>query len=142
MTITRQSVVEAARSYLGVRYHHQGRTRAGLDCAGLIVCVAQDLGIPTTADISGYARTPDGVMLKALLDTAAVPVTAWQEGDILLLRFDAAPQHLAIVTEAGMIHSYLAARRVVEHRLDEQWRARIVAAYAYPGVSEESVRTA
>jgi cell wall-associated NlpC family hydrolase len=131
---TRQQIINAARSYLGVRYHHQGRNRAGIDCAGLLVCVARDVGISTEGDQGGYSRTPDGASLKQALDTFGAPVDGFQPGDFLLMRFDAQPQHIAIVTDKGIIHSYLSARRVVEHRLSEDWRARIVQAYAFPGV--------
>lgn len=49
-----------------------------------------------------------------------------QSGDILLFRLDGNPQHLAIadVTEdrkIRMIHSYLAAGKVVENHLKEPW---------------------
>lgn len=131
----RDEIIAAARRYLGVRYHHQGRNRAGLDCAGLVVAVARDLGVSTAGDMIGYSRTPDGASLKAALDSSAArPVSDFQPGDILLMRFQAQPQHIAIATDIGIIHSYLMARRVVEHRLDAEWRARIVAAYAFPGV--------
>jgi cell wall-associated NlpC family hydrolase len=130
----REEIIASARSYLGVRYHHQGRTRAGIDCAGLLVCVARDVGISTEDDQMGYSRTPDGRSLKQALDAFGAPVDAFQPGDFLLMRFDAQPQHIAIVTDVGIIHSYLSARRVVEHRLSEDWRARIVQAYAFPGV--------
>jgi len=132
--VTRQQIVAAARSYIGCRYHHQGRNRAGIDCAGLLVCVARDVGISTEGDQGGYSRTPDGRSLKQALDAFGTPVDAFQPGDFLLMRFDAQPQHIAIVTDVGIIHSYLSARRVVEHGLSDDWRARIVQAYAFPGV--------
>lgn len=80
---------------------------------------------------------PDGASLKATLDNCAlvpIPVREFRPGDCLLMRFDEQPQHVAIVTNCGIIHSYLAARRVVEHGLSADWRARIVAAYEFPGV--------
>jgi cell wall-associated NlpC family hydrolase len=131
---TRQQIINAARAYLGCRYHHQGRTRAGIDCAGLLVCVAREVGISTEGDQMGYSRTPDGMSLKRALDDFGVRVDTFQPGDFLLMRFDSQPQHIAIVTDVGIIHSYLSARRVVEHRLSDDWRARIVRAYAFPGV--------
>lgn len=137
MTVTRQQIVDAARSYIGVRYHHQGRSRAGLDCAGLLVCVARDIGLDTSEDLTGYARTPDGVALKTTLGRALreIPIFAYSPGDVLLMRFERDPQHVAIVTDCGIIHSYLSARKVVEHRIDDVWRARILAAYELPGVA-------
>lgn len=131
--MTRDEIVAAARSYLGTRYHHQGRNRAGIDCAGLIVCVARDLGVEV-GDVAGYARTPDGDSLRRAVEGQAVRVATAQPGDILLMRFDGDPQHLAIMTDYGMIHSYAQARRVVEHRVDAEWAKRIVAAYQFPGV--------
>jgi cell wall-associated NlpC family hydrolase len=105
-----------------------------MDCAGLLVCVARDIGISIEGDQAGYPRTPDGQSLKKALDGFGTAVEAFQPGDFLLMRFDAQPQHIAIVTEAGIIHSYLSARRVVEHGLSDDWRARIVQSYAFPGV--------
>lgn len=133
--IPRAAITAAARQYLGVRYHHQGRARAGMDCAGLIVCVARDLGIPAQ-DMVGYGRLPVGDALRQTLDEQAVRVPHYREGDILLIRFHTEPQHLAIVTDKGMIHSYAAARKVVEHRIDSHWASRVVAAYSFPGVAE------
>lgn len=135
MPVTRQQVIDAARAYLGVRFHHQGRCRAGLDCAGLLVCVARDLGISTACDWSNYPRIPDGAAMQRTLDNCgARRVEAFRPGDFVLMRFNGQPQHIAIVTDRGIIHSYLAARRVVEHGLDGIWRARIVAAYSFEGV--------
>jgi cell wall-associated NlpC family hydrolase len=134
MTVSRQAIVAAARSYLGVRFHHQGRNRAGLDCAGLVVCVARDVGISTAADITGYSRTFGGAVMKAALDADLLPVVFYRPGDVLLMRFDGEIKHMAIVSDKGIIHAYLAARRVVEHRLDVVWSSRVVAAYALPGV--------
>lgn len=134
----RDAIVAAARSYLGCRYQHQGRVRAGIDCAGLIIAVARDVGLPAE-DMAGYARTPDGKALRAHLDSqaGAIAFADRQPGDILLLAFDRGlPQHLAIATDRGMIHAYAGARKVVEHRIDETWAARILGAYQYPGVHE------
>jgi cell wall-associated NlpC family hydrolase len=135
MTVRRDAILAAARSYLGVRYHHQGRNRAGMDCAGLIVCVARDLGI-NAGDLTAYARRPDGRTLRNVIEAQAPGTDCYKPGDILLMRFEADPQHLAIVTDHGMIHSYARARMVVEHRMDAVWTARIVAAYQFPGVEQ------
>lgn len=138
MSVARADIVEAARTYLGVPWIHQGRSRAGLDCAGLIVRVAQDLGL-SDFDVGGYSRQPDGATLRRHLQHAAVRVLAHELGDILLIRFVRYPQHLAIRTERGMIHTYAQAGRVVEHRLDSVWAGRIVDVYAYPGIAPATV---
>jgi cell wall-associated NlpC family hydrolase len=62
---------------------------------------------------------------------------AAQPGDILLMRFNAGPQHFAFLSSSApdyMIHAYAGARRVVEHGIDYVWRRRIVGAYALRGI--------
>lgn len=136
---TRAEIVAAARSYLGVRWHHQGRNRAGLDCIGLVIAVAKDLGL-SDYDINGYARIPDGKTLRATMcEQMDVLKREPLPGDVLLFAFQRNPLHTAIVTDApiglGMIHAFANKRMVVEHRLDEVWRSRIVCAFGYRGVA-------
>lgn len=138
----RQKIVTAARGWLGTRFHHQGRVRGvGCDCAGLVVGVARELGL-SDFDMTGYARQPDGFMLRHVCDEnmTAIPVSDIAPGDVLLFRFEADPQHLAIVGDyahggLSIIHAYAPSRKVIETRLDDAWRARIVAAYRLPGVA-------
>lgn len=145
-------VVECARAWVGVRFRHQGREKApngaamGCDCLGLLVGVAKELdlraadGTPLQAfDARDYGHIPDGGRLEAVLRQLLepVPVERMAEADVLLLRFDGAPQHLAIVSAypqggLGIIHALASARRVVEHRMDAQWRGRVVQAFRLP----------
>lgn len=142
-------IVKAAREWLGTQFHHQGRLRAstahkgGCDCLGLLVGVAEELGLKDRDgrplahwDVRGYGHLPDGERMRHIFEQlfSEVPVDALEEGDLLLMRFERAPQHVAIVSQHpdggwGIIHALASARRVVEHRLDEVWRDRIVAAY-------------
>lgn len=137
---TPADVVTAARSYIGVRWHHQGRSRAGLDCAGLVVCVAHDLGL-SDFDTRDYGRLPAGDAMRKVMRThcTELPADALAPGVVALMRFDAEPQHLAIVADYlygghSIAHALMQSRRVVEHRLDDLWRGRIVSLYALPGV--------
>ena len=45
------------------------------------------------------------------------------------------PQHMAFLTDyentLGMVHSYAPARRVVEHRLDDDWKQRLVKVFRW-----------
>lgn len=131
--ISRADIVATARSYMGVRWHHQGRNRAGLDCVGLVLATAWDLGL-TTVDFDGYGRVPDGRMLRAELDKHMDRTDSPHIGDVLLMRIEQQPQHLAIATDIGIIHAHAMMRRVVEHRLDDWWSSRVVGAYAWRGV--------
>lgn len=131
--MTKQDVINQARKYLGVRYKHQGRTEFGLDCLGLLVKVAHDLGI-SKADSNDYGRVPDGRKMMRQLEEHLDITTSPEPGDILLFRFQGEPRHLAIKTDIGMIHSYAEQKKVVEHRMDEVWKSRLVRAYRIRGL--------
>jgi hypothetical protein len=62
----RAAIVRAAKSYLGVRFRHQGRDRTGLDCVGLVVRVCNDLGMAVT-DTLDYKRAPDAAVFRRIL---------------------------------------------------------------------------
>jgi cell wall-associated NlpC family hydrolase len=132
--ITRQEIINAARNYLGVRYKHQGRTRFGLDCLGLVVRVAHDLSL-SNEDSTDYGSVPDGKRLMREMDARLDITMNAKPGDVLLMRFDKNPQHLAIMTDKGIIHSYAQVRGVVEHRLDDEWAKRIVRSYSFRGIN-------
>jgi cell wall-associated NlpC family hydrolase len=141
ITITGTSVVTQTRTYLGVRFRHQGRRAgdgpgSGIDCAGLIVLVAQDLGL-SNFDFLNYTKQPYYGTLKKILDDnlEKISVLDLQAGDILLMRFDKEPQHLAIYTgENTIIHSLLECKKCTEHRYTDVWKQRTVAYYRYKGV--------
>jgi len=146
--MTGADVVACARTYLGVRWRHQGASKAvAVDCIGLIGCVASECGLsdawlsPASDRFKGYGRNPDPAQTYRACAEFLTPVTPWRSarpGDVLLMRFGKEPQHFAIVTatepEFHIIHSYAMARRVVEHRLDDKWAARVVCAYRLPGL--------
>jgi cell wall-associated NlpC family hydrolase len=132
---------EAARAYLNVRWQHQGRTLDGLDCIGLVRVAARDAGaVPAQklaeldAVLGGYGRQPDGRLLALCRQyMTEIVLTAAQPGDVLAMRYQDEPQHLAIVSAAGsvqtIIHAHAVSRKVVEHRLDDLNRSRVVAAF-------------
>lgn len=145
----RAAIVATARTWLGTPWAHQARLRGiGVDCIGLVGevgCAAGALAPELWREVSerwsGYSRRPSGGALRETCAKHLVEVEVWdaQPGDVLLMHFGAEPQHLAIVSAAdrgslSIIHAYMRARRVVEHRVDATWAARIVAAYALPGV--------
>ncbi len=135
-------LADAARGYIGVKWRHRGRTRNGLDCAGLGVLAYHDCGIDLP-DYTLYGREPhnDG-LIKYLTAALGEPVyeatTAalephLQEGDVIVQRFDKEPHHVAIVSEVmygdvhalNVIHAEGHAGRVLEQRLDEAGIRRI-----------------
>jgi cell wall-associated NlpC family hydrolase len=139
-------VARAARTWLGTPYQHQRRLKGvAVDCAGLVIGVARELSLkPADFDITGYSRQPDGVSLLAHCDQhmTRISINAAGIGDVIVTRFDVLPCHFAILGDhshggLSMIHALCTRSgrgRVIEHRLDETNRARIIAAYRLPGV--------
>jgi uncharacterized protein YijF (DUF1287 family) len=83
--------------------------------------------------------------MRAALDDHLdrIPVAQMQPSDVVWMRFDGEPQHLGVVGDyvhggLSLIHAYNGAglNKVVEHRLDEAWRRRIVAAWRFRGIEE------
>ena len=128
-------IIKAARACLDTPFKHQGRLPGrALDCAGLIVAVAQAIGADYR-DVAGYGRSPAGNLLQSKLDEQpclhGVPVLERQPGDVLLMRFTGDPQHLAIDAGDNIIHSYAQVGKVCEHRMADVWAARIVRVYRF-----------
>ena len=125
--MTGADVVRVARSLLGVRYTHQGRSRAGLDCIGLPVLVRAELGLPALDAAPGYAKTSAAFEMLDFCRAHMVEVSPVeiQPGDILV-QIDGIGRHMAIVCDyplspesLGIIHAWRPNRRVTECRLDD-----------------------
>lgn len=135
---TKDDIVRVARTYIGTPFHHQGRLKGvGIDCAGLVVGVARELGL-SDFDYTEYGHLPHAGLLERLIAANMDRVAEWEAGDVLLMSFDADPQHLAIVTPLasgpGIVHAYAQVRRCVEHGLDTVWLGRIRGVFRFRGV--------
>ncbi len=135
--------IKHVESYVGTRYMHQARLPGvGLDCAGVVVCAAREIGIDVQ-DISGYSRTPSGMRLTSALaahcDVATYTgVDDLQKGDILAFIWDLEPQHIGVYVGDGyIVHAHAMARRTVKHRLDAEWHSRIALVFRIKGVTHE-----
>ena len=137
--MTADDILDAARQCLGTKFRHQGRLVAfGLDCAGVAIHVARQIGAGHL-DVSGYGRTPANGQLEQSLDSQPCLERVFLEdrkpGDLLLMRFASEPQHLAICAGDTIIHAYEAAGLCCEHRLSSLWAARIVRVYRFRGMA-------
>jgi len=142
MTISdmcRSKIFLTARRCIGSPFRHQGRhPEYGLDCIGLIVYVARELGL-SHFDVTEYKRIPAPEAISRYAAMAAYPEKPRSEmvpGDIVILRFGRYLEHAAILSDRGIIHACEKYGGVVEHRLDRDWRARIILAYSFPAFPE------
>lgn len=138
-----QQIITAARALVGTPYRHQGRDpQSGVDCLGLIICVAQVIGFDTKLDRQNYERFPDGEELRAtLLASGLVEINRAEPGCLAQICFRGLSgwgQHLAVVTDAAtIIHAYERKRtgRVIEESLAKWQRGllgQITAYYRFP----------
>lgn len=100
------ALVDAARTFEGVRFLHRGRDRQGLDCAGLVWAAYAACGL-VLRDFRLYGPEPhrDGLVrhvVAALGDPLQVrPVRAQLllPGDVVVMRYFREPHHMGIVGE-------------------------------------------
>ncbi len=142
MTLTRMDAVAEARTWLDTPFKHQGSLKgAACDCIGLIKGVGIALGLvdydetgEKAKQFRSYSMMPDSRMMRKGLATWLVPIPVPEAlpADILFLAWTREPQHVALRTDHGIIHSYSGVGKVVEHGFDERWQKRVTAAYRYP----------
>ncbi len=135
-------LINEARSWIGTKFKHQGRIKinkydaGGCDCLGLML----GLGIKTktgtalkSLDVPNYPRLLQSNQLLEQLNILLEPVDELYLENLILIKVNKWPQHLAIITslepEITIIHSYLQAGKVVEQHLPEEWKKDIVAIY-------------
>jgi NlpC/P60 family putative phage cell wall peptidase len=140
--LTRMDVVREAREWIGTPFKHQGALKGvACDCIGLIKAIGMQHGL------MDYDPNSDGgLVLRQLFDDAGqqaharsleplvypIPVAEAEIADFYFMAWGREPQHVALITDHGIIHSYSGVGKVVEHSLDDRWRQRIAAAYRFP----------
>lgn len=146
MTIKRADIVAAAREYLDAPFLHQGRTKQGIDCLGLIKVVGDAVGYSLVIP-ENYSRAPNGLALlrgteERLFKPERQGFNFIKEGDVVLSWGwqDGVPQHFSIATtlfsKRAMIHAFERAGKVVEHNVQPIWGKRYVATFCFPGTEE------
>ncbi|MGE0108141.1 MAG: hypothetical protein AB7S81_00010 [Bdellovibrionales bacterium] len=138
----RNDAILEARKWLHTPFKHQAFVRgAGCDCIGLIKGVGMALELvdydpksATARKFNNYSMMPNPRIMRQALATwlVQIPVQEATLADIYYMTWGREPQHVALITDRGIIHSYSRAGEVVEHGLDDTWRNRIVSAYRYP----------
>jgi len=138
----RDDIIELARSYLGVRWLHQGRGRNGIDCAGLVIVVGNELKL-IDYDTADYQRRTSGhaFLHHFQMNMKRIPLPEARPGDVMLFRDAQFPCHSVILgwkdQEMTMIHAHAPHRKVVEEALaDGDWIARRVAAFKFEGLDD------
>lgn len=121
----RDNVVEIAKSLKGVKWVHQGRTRDGLDCAGLVAFVGHEIGSFNMKDVpSDYPRRPDGTFVSVFSKfLGRKSMKDMQKGDIVIFSQANHPCHCGIVSELrgekSVIHAHAKRGKVIEESFEQ-----------------------
>jgi cell wall-associated NlpC family hydrolase len=136
LMVDRMAIVAAARRYIGTPFEHQGRMHGvGVDCAGLLTCVAYDLRLRDVR-VTDYGRLPDGERARQIIEQHMDPI-AYSDlapGDVVSFAFMHSVQHFGIVTTINpirFVHSYQTVGKVVEQALAGPWLHRLRGCYRF-----------
>ena len=131
-------IITQAHSWLGTPFKHQGRVKGkGCDCLGLLMGLrfkTKNGDALKKFDQINYPKLLTSNILLETLGSLFIRSKKMKPGDIILIRINNWPQHLALVVEIDpkiiIIHSYLQARKVVKQHLPEEWKSNIMAIYS------------
>lgn len=121
--VDRADIIREARTWIGVTWQHQGRTRLGIDCVGMPDCVALSLGLIDVLHPANYPENPDGTFLKEFRATAATEIRPREAvaGDLAVFTAGTIQCHCGILSirygVLSIIHAYKAGRVVLEETL-------------------------
>ena len=142
--VTRESIVAAARSWLGTPYHHQASLKGvGCDCLGLIRGIWRDLYGPEPEAMPPYTRDwGNATGSETLLAAAARHLTTLEDltaaglGDVLVFRMrdEGVAKHAGILTGGARLVHAQEGLGVIEIEFGRWWRRRVAAAFSFPGV--------
>ncbi len=158
--ITQQQIITQARTWIGTKYHHQGRLKkssrgaGGVDCIGLVIGIIDELGIQdgdgnslVAADETNYSMHPEnGRLVKSIQQhLREVPRNEMQVGDVLLFKTFKDPQHVGLLSEyssggTGLIHCNSSAGKVVEQPLAEAWKRMLTHVYRFKNKQLKSIK--
>lgn len=130
-----------AADYIGIPFLERGRTRAGLDCWGLVWDVYRThFGIELPSYVDAYQTTKDLATIRLLiLEGAAawtpMPMDDAEVGDVCVLRVDGSPWHVGLMLNNDwFIHVDLALGVVREQRSSPIWYCRVILIVRHPAL--------
>lgn len=148
--ITRSAIIAETRSWIGTPYHHQASVKGvGCDCLGLVRGVWRSLLGPEPEAIPGYSKDWGEIGAQETMLAAArrhlieIAPRSALAGDVLVFRIRRGrmAKHAGILSgsdghmadgQTRFIHAQEGGP-ACEVALSPWWRARIAAAFAFPG---------
>jgi NlpC/P60 family putative phage cell wall peptidase len=140
-SLARSAIVAEARSWIGTPYHHQASVKGvGCDCLGLVRGVWRELvgrepeAVPSYSSDWGEASAEEAMLAAARRHMIEIDAAEAAAGDVLVFRMrpGRVAKHAGISAGASFIHAQEGGP-VCEVPLSPWWRARIAAAFVFPG---------
>lgn len=127
-----------AGHYIGLPFSEHGRTRAGVDCWGLVrLILSEQFSIALPSFTHDYARTTD---IDAIGNLINRETPKWNEigqkdargGDVIILRIKGQPVHTGLVLgDQRMLHVERGINSAIELYTGSRWADRIHGFYRY-----------
>lgn len=138
-------ILKVAKTWLNTKFHYYGRIKinkfnaGGVDCIGLIMKVGEEINAKYDNkniiyyDYNTYSKYPNTNELENFLNKYFIKIEKIEAkiGDLLYFRFENNLEHIGIISDLGIIHCYIEAKKVVEHILDAYWKEKIIGYYRY-----------
>jgi hypothetical protein len=144
--VSRKVLIFQARTWLGTKFQH---SNGAVDCLGFVICVAKELELLSGVtnrnnrelfihefDDIEYSRSSNPAKLLQGFSNACIEIefSKVKPCDLILCEFEEQPKHIAILTNyhlggLGMIHAFVKAGGVVEHRLTDEWERKVRKVY-------------
>lgn len=139
-------ILKVAKSWLNTKFHYGGRVKinnqnnGGIDCIGLILKIGEEVNSTYNGkniimlDQTNYSKFSNNFEMKKFLDKYFIKIKEKDVkiGDIAYINFNNNLEHVAVISDVGLIHCYVEARKVVEHSLNQYWKDKIKCFYRYP----------
>jgi cell wall-associated NlpC family hydrolase len=138
--MTRPALINAARSYIGAPWRHRGRDVHGMDCIGLVLAAARDVGV-SLPEPPPYGTDRRGdELLRGVQAVAPIARGEPRPGDVLLFRAGRLGCHLGILADhpryrcASLVHCPVDRGAVCEEVLTGEMWGAFVSRHELPGV--------
>jgi cell wall-associated NlpC family hydrolase len=137
MTMNPATVIEEARSLVGVPFRHQGRDMLGIDCVGVpIYALLRHGALPRDFQTAAYGRLPTGALIERL-KAHCTPATRPVPASLVVIAWRNVAAHVGILTGDTIIHAYERVGEVVEHGYRGRWVRLTHSTWLLPGVQYE-----
>ena len=136
----RETIIAEARSWLETPWRHQGRTKRGIDCAGLIIRTGNDLKL-LNYDVKAYPRhtSRDAFIRHFQANMKEKHVSQRKPGDVLLFKDGIYACHCGIIaTKEGretVIHAYINRGKTVEEPLIGDFLKKMTHCFEFAGLA-------